>query len=345
MSSASRPGADLAETPEVWLREHPELASRLVFRHAAARFAELDPRIVFLEADLGGGADPFESRHPGRYFNLGICEATLVDVACGMARVGHVVIAHSFAPFGVMRACEQVRLGMAYGRANVKLVCDYGGVAGAFFGPTHHAVEDLAILRAMPGMTVVSPMDGLETVQATRAMLQHDGPVYLRLGRNRVTRHDVPRGPFELGRAQCLREGEDVGLLAHGEVGVAVALESARLLEARGVSARVLNVHTLKPLDEAAVLETAERTRLLVTVEEHNVLGGLGGAVCETVGAVGLGRRVVRVGLQDRYDATAGSHESLLAGHGLEGAQVAERVLSALPRPRMAAVGPVTRRS
>ncbi|RKG89981.1 hypothetical protein D7W82_05160 [Corallococcus sp. CA049B] len=344
MSASLAPAVDLAHSPEAWLAAHPELSSRLVFRHAAARFAQEDARVVFLEADLGGGGDPFEKRHPQRYFNLGICEATMLDMACGLAHGGHTVIAHSFAAFGVMRACEQVRLNLAYARANVKLVCDYGGVAGAFFGPTHHAIEDLAVLRAMPNLTVVSPADGLETVQATRAMLQHDGPVYLRLGRNRVTRLDIPRPPFELGRAALLREGDDVGLLAHGEVGVSVALDAAKLLEAQGVSARVLNVHTLKPLDEEAVRETAARTRLLVTVEEHNVLGGLGSAVCETVCSLDLQRRVLRVGLQDRYDSRAGSHEALLQGHGLEGGQVAERILGVLPRTPVFAVESATRR-
>ena len=345
MSAPSPVGADLSSAPEAWLRENPKLSNRQIFRHALARLADQEPRLVLLEADLGGGGDPFEARHTGRYLNLGICEATMLDVACGMAHLGHLVVAHTFAPFGVMRACEQVRLGMAYPRANVKLVCDYGGVSGAFFGPTHHAIEDLAILRAMPGMTVLSPADGLETILATRAMLEHDGPVYLRLGRNRVSRLEQPRVGFALGRALCFREGTDVGLIAHGEVGVSVALEAAERLEAQGVSARVVNMHTLKPLDEAAILETAERTRLLVTVEEHNILGGLGGAVCETVCAHGLGRRVLRVGIQDRYDPLAGSHESLLLGHGLDGAAVAERILDSLSRPHPVAPEPVARRN
>lgn len=330
MSETQTSGADLSAAPEAWLRENPKLSNRQIFRHALARFAEQDPRLVLLEADLGGGGDPFEARHEDRYFNLGICEATMLDMACGMAHVGHVVFAHTFAPFGAMRACEQVRLGMAYPRANVKLVCDYGGLSGAFFGPTHHAIEDLAILRAMPGMLVFSPADGLETILATRAMIDHAGPVYMRLGRNRVSRLEEPRGGFTLGRALCFREGSDVGLIAHGEVGVSVALEAAQRLEALGVSARVVNMHTLKPLDEVAVLETAERVRLLVTVEEHTILGGLGGAVCETVCSQGLGRRVLRIGIQDRYDLLAGSHESLLRGHGLDGAAVAERVLDSL---------------
>ncbi len=339
MSAAVGSGPDLATEPEAWLDAHPGLPNRQVFRHALARFADEDPRLVLLEGDLAGGGDPFAARHRERFFNLGICEATMLDVACGMAHGGHIVFAHTFAPFGAMRACESVRLGMAYPQANVKLVCDYGGVSGAFFGPTHHAIEDLAILRAMPGMTIVSPADGLETLLATRALIDFNGPVYLRLGRNRVSRLPLPREGFALGRALCLREGEDVGLIAHGEVGVAVALEAAQLLEARGVSARVVNMHTLKPLDEAAVLETAERTRLLVTVEEHNVLGGLGGAVCECVCEQGLGRRVVRVGIGDRYDRTAGSHELLLQGHGLDGGALAARLMDLLPSARATAVG------
>lgn len=345
MSDTPTRGADLSVAPEAWLHEHPGLSNRQIFRHAAARFADSDPRLVLLEADLAGGGDPFAARHRERFFNLGICEGTMLDMACAMSRLGHVVLAHTFAPFGAMRACEQLRLGMAYSRANVKLVCDYGGLAGAFFGPTHHAIEDLAITRAMPGLTVLSPADGLETLLATRAILELDGPVYMRLGRNRVSRLEGPRSSFEVGRAICLREGTDAGLIAHGEVGVAVALEAAQRLEDRGISARVVNMHTLKPLDEAAILETAERTRLLVTVEEHNVLGGLGGAVCETVCSHGLGRRVIRVGIQDRYDSTAGSHEFLLLGHGLDGATVAERVIHSLPHPRLMALAPAMGRT
>lgn len=337
MTPPKQGGADLAVAPEAWLEENPTLSNRQVFRHALARFADDDDSVVLLEADLAGGGDAFEARHPGRFINLGICEATMLDAACGMAAAGHKVFAHTFAAFGAMRACEQVRLGLAYGRANVKLVCDYGGLSGAFFGPTHHAIEDLAILRAMPGMTVVSPADALETVQAIRALVDFEGPVYLRLGRNRVSRLGVARPGFQLGRAMVLREGNDVGLVAHGEVGVAVALEAAGLLEAQGVSARVVNLHTLKPLDTAALQETAERTRLLVTVEEHSVIGGLGGAVCEAVCELGLGTRVLRVGIQDRYDATAGSHEELLKRHGIDGAALAEQVLHALPRPLRAA--------
>ena len=344
MSAVPQTGSDLATSPEMWLSENPTLSNRQVFRHALARLADLDPRIVLLEADLAGHADPFPVRHANRFFNLGICEATMVDIACGMARLGHVVFAHTFASFGVMRACEQVRHGMAYSQANVKLVCDYAGLAGAFFGATHHAIEDLAILRAMPGITILSPADGLETILATKAIACHDGPVYMRLGRNRVSRLQMRTG-FEIGRASCLREGSEVGIIAHGEVGVAIALSTARHLEDRGISSRVLNMHTLKPLDEAAIEETAERTRLLVTVEEHNVLGGLGGAVCEVVGSLGLGRRVVRLGLQDRYDSTAGSHEYLLLGHGLDGALAAQRIATLLPRPHLVTLTSSTRNS
>lgn len=338
MSAVTQSSYDLATAPEQWLAENPELSNRQVFRHALARFAELDPHIVLLEADLAGGADPFPARHANRFFNLGICEATMVDMACAMAKLGHIVFAHTFAPFGVMRACEQVRHGMAYGQANVKLVCDYGGVCGAFFGPTHHAIEDLAILRAMPGMTVLSPADALETIHATRAIAGHDGPVYLRLGRNRVSRLEIPRASFEIGRASCLKEGSEVGIIAHGEIGVAVALGAARRLEDQGVSACVINMHTLKPIDEAAIIRTAQRTRLLVTAEEHNILGGLGGAVCEVIGSLGLARRVLRLGLQDRYDELAGSHEYLLRGHGLDGEVAAQRIAAALQHPHLMAL-------
>ncbi|MCP3058257.1 hypothetical protein LXT21_05710 [Myxococcus sp. K38C18041901] len=343
MTSSTSSGADLLTAPSDWLAEQPGLSNRLVFRHALARLADQDERVVLLEADLAGGGDPYAARHPERFLNLGICEAAMLDIASGMAATGHVVFAHTFAPFGAMRACEQVRLGLAYARANVKLVCDYGGLSGAFFGPTHHAIEDLAILRAMPNMTVVSPADGLETIQATRAVLEMEGPVYLRLGRNRVTRLDVARPAFALGRAMCLREGSDVGIIAHGEVGVSMALDVAARLETQGISARVVNLHTLKPFDEEALLETAERTRLLVTVEEHSILGGLGGAVCESVASHGLGRRVVRAGIQDRYDSAAGTHESLLQRHGLEAGALVETILGALPRPRLAALAPSRR--
>lgn len=338
MSAFTQNNSDLVSAPEQWLAEHPDLSNRQIFREALARFADFDPRIVLLEADLAGNADPFPARHGNRFFNVGICEATMIDMACAMAKLGHIVFAHTFAAFGVMRACEQVRNGMAYGQANVKLVCDYGGLAGAFFGPTHHAIEDLAILRAMPGMTVLSPADGLETIHATRALVAHHGPVYMRLGRNRVSRLEIPRAPFEIGRASCLKEGSEVGIIAHGEVGVAVALRTAQHLEDKGFSVRVINLHTIKPVDETTIAETAQRTRLLVTIEEHNILGGLGGAVCEVVGSLGLARRVLRLGLQDRYDTVAGSHEYLLRGHGLDAEAAAQRIATLLPQPRLMAL-------
>jgi transketolase len=326
-----RPAPDLKDDPVGWLDANPELSNRQVARAALARFADEDPAVVLLEGDLGGGSDPFRERHPARYLNLGICEPTLIDVACGMSRIGWKVFAHTFASFGALRAAEQVRLGMAYHGCPVCLICDYGGLSGAFFGPSHHAIEDLALMRALPGLTIISPADGLETIEALRALIAHERPAYVRLGRNRVSRLPRPGREFVIGKGLWLRNGSDTLLIAHGEVPVAYAMETAELLEAAGVSAGVVNLHTLKPLDERLLEEEAARpVRLLATVEEHSIVGGVGAAICEVISRLRTPARVLRFGVQDRYDSCAGTQESLLAEHGLTPARMASRIVAAL---------------
>ncbi len=323
--------ADLVAEPVAWLEMHSKLSNRAIFRHALAEFAVVDKSIFLLECDLGGGSDPFSERHRGRFINLGICEQALIDVGCGMVRAGWNVFAHTFSAFGSFRAAESIRLGMAYQQIPLKLFCDYSGLSGAFFGATHHAIEDLAFLRALPGMTVVSPADGLETIALVQSLLEYGGPVYVRLGRNRISRLPVPADSFLIGRGRMLREGSDIALIGHGEIGVAIALEVAAILGTGGISCSVVNLHTLKPLDEGIIMSVAANAgALVVTIEEHSVIGGLGGAVAEVLSCTNVRSKVLRIGVQDRYEKLAGSHEVLLEAHGLDVKSVAVRILQEL---------------
>lgn len=310
-----------------WIAEHT-LSSRTACRLAQLELASEDDRLFSLEGDLGQYSVPFHRELPRRFLQLGIAEADLVGTAVGLALRGKVPFVNSFATFLALRACEQVRLDVAYHRANVKLVGYYAGVSGGAAGPTHHCLEDLAILRAMPNMTVVAPADSVETWKAVQAALAHAGPVYLRIGRAETPQVYFADYDFEIGRAVELAAGDDVALLATGNQMVAEAVAAAARLAAEGIGARVLNVHTVKPLDRAAVVAAAA-TGAVVTVEDHNVLGGLGGAVAEVL----AGERpvpVVRVGIPDRFCEVLGPYEEMVTHLGLDAAGIARAARRAL---------------
>jgi len=289
---------------------------RDAYRAALVALAARDERIVCLEADLGGQNNAFQQRFPDRYYNFGLAEANMVSAAAGLAATGLVPFLHTMASFVVARACEQVKLDIAYHRANVKIVASYGGVAGAAFGPTHHCTEDLAILRALPGMAVVNPADAVETVEALVAAATQDGPWYVRLGRDATpVVHRQPAG-FRLGRAGVLRTGTDVTVIASGQSPVPMALAAAARLAEEGVSAGVLNMSSIKPFDSAAVAAAVRDTGAAVTIEEHNIIGGLGSAVAEVVAEQGYGR-LVRVGVPDTFVDQGGTYLDLLAAYGV----------------------------
>lgn len=305
---------------------------RNAFIRALTEAAVADERIVFLTADLGFKLfDDFARRCPGRFFNVGVAEANMAGVAAGLALEGKKPFIYSIVPFATLRCFEQLRNDIAYHGADVTVVGVGGGFSYGQNGATHHALEDVALLRLLPGMTVVAPGDPAETEAAVRALARHRGPAYLRLGRAGEPAVHPGRVEIELGKALQLREGRDVALLATGNM-VATAARVAELLAARGLTCRVLSVHTVKPLDVEAVARAARETRLLATLEEHGLMGGLGSAVAEWLAESGSFVRLKRFGAQDRFAHECGDQAFHRREHGLTPPQIAQ-ALEALARP------------
>jgi transketolase len=325
-----------------WYAEHG-LSSRVTCRQAQLDLAHADERIFALDADLAVPAVPFPATFPERYVQLGICEANMLGVATGLALRGKVPFVNTFSAFVTFRACEQVRLDVAYHRANVKLVGAYAGISGGPAGPTHHCIEDIAVLRAMPNMVVLSPADALEAYKAVQAAAEHDGPVYVRVGRAETPAVYSRDYTFEIGKAVRLLPGDDVTIVATGPL-VHAAREASSSLRAAGISCGVLNVHTIKPLDREQLVAAALQTGALVTVEEHTVHGGLGTAVAEALLAVAP-VPIVRVGLGDRFCEFLGPYEDMLAAYGLDAAGVVEGVRRVLQLKERTSRAQLARRS
>jgi transketolase len=290
---------------------------------ALTAYGAQNPQVVVLDADAScsTGTQSFAAAYPARFFNVGIAEPGMVDTAVGLALAGKVVFASAFAAVLAYRALEQIRTCVAYNRANVKLLGGFAGVSDFKDGPTHHAVFDLAVMRAMPGMTVVNPADGEELTELIPLVGEYPGPVYVRVSRADIPPYSGRGAPLVIGRGRRLGEGRDLTLAVSG-VALHRVLRAREMLVERGVQARVLEFHTLKPLDEDLLLESAEVTGGIVAVEEHTVIGGLYGAICET-----LARKrptpVVPVGLQDTYARTAPDPESLWDYCGLRPEDIA----------------------
>lgn len=284
---------------------------RTAFFQTLVELAEYDKRIYLLVADIGFGVvEPFARRFPDRFLNVGVAEQNLTGIAAGVAMAGKVVFTYSIANFPILRCIEQVRNDVCYHKANVKIVSVGGGYSYGALGMTHHATEDLAILRALPEMAVVAPGDPLEVRAATRALVNHDGPCYLRLGRaGEPILHDSSV-EFQLGKAIQVRDGDAATLITTGAM-LQNAIQAADKLATRGIQARVLSMHTLKPLDEDAVLAAARETRCIVTVEEHSIIGGLGSAVAECLAESGLQVPFKRIGLPSAFSRNIGSQEYL----------------------------------
>ncbi len=308
------------------------IATRAAYGQTLAALGEEYPDLVVLDADLSGStmSKQFADAYPHRFFNVGIAEANMTGIAAGLATCGKRPFLHSFAMFAAGRAWEQVRNSIAYPRLNVKVVGSHGGLSVGEDGATHQCIEDYAIMRAIPGMAVVSPCDGPSMRLAVRALLDYDGPAYLRLGRLAVesVTDGIPGYRFELGRGFQLRDGTDVTVIATGMM-VQEALKAAQELEAEGIGVRVIDMHTIKPLDEEIVLKAARETGALVTSEEATVLGGLGSAVCECVAGSGLPVPVVRHGVQDVF-GRSGAARDVLAAYGLTADGIREAVGRAL---------------
>jgi len=289
--------------------------------------------LVVLTADLcsTSGLDRFRALYPDKLLNVGIAEQNLVGISAGLAKEGRLVFATTFATFAAMRSYEQVRLNMGYMGFNIKLVGLGSGFAMGMFGNTHYGIEDITLMRAIPGLCIISPADCTEVVKATEAIARTPGPVYLRLtgiaNNPIVNREDYP---FEIGKAIILKEGSDVAIIATGSM-VYHALEAAKILALQGISASVVNMHTIKPLDIGAIDATCTNSSLIVTVEEHSVIGGLGGAVAEYLCSRASAPRQLIIGMPDSFQK-AGDYSYLLEQNGLTGPQIAEKIVNSIGR-------------
>ena len=308
-----------------------KIATRGAYGEELVKLAEEYPELVVLDADLSSATmtKAFSKAYPERFFNMGIAEADMMGFAAGLAACGKKPFANSFAMFSAGRAWEQVRNSIAYPHLNVKCVGSHGGLSVGEDGATHQCVEDLALMSAIPGMVVVNPCDGPEMRRAVKALLDYDGPAYLRLGRMAVesVTDETPGYEFTLGKAAMLRDGADVTLAATGLM-VQRALAAAEMLAAKGVAARVLDIHTIKPLDTEAVLAAARETGCIVTSEEHSVIGGLGSAVA-SVCAENCPVPVVRHGVMDEF-GRSGKALEVLEAYGLTAEVMVEKAMQAL---------------
>ena len=308
-----------------------KIATRGAYGEELVALAEQYPELVVLDADLSSATmtKSFAAKYPERFFDMGIAEADMMGFAAGLAACGKKPFANSFAMFTAGRAWEQVRNSIAYPHLNVKCVGSHGGLSVGEDGATHQCIEDIALMSAIPGMMVVNPCDGPEMRKAVKALLDYDGPAYLRLGRMAVesVTDETPGYEFELGRAAMLRDGGDVTLIATGLM-VQRALAAADILAAGGISARVLDVHTIKPLDTEAVLAAARETGCIVTSEEHNVVGGLGSAVASFL-AENCPVPVVRHGVMDEF-GRSGKALEVLEYYGLTAEVMAEKAKRAI---------------
>ncbi len=308
-----------------------KIATRAAYGKALEELAAQEPNLVVLDADLSGSTmtKGFGAEHPDRFFDMGIAEANMVGVAAGLATCGKKPFVNSFAMFAAGRAWEQVRNSVAYPGLNVKVVGSHGGLSVGEDGATHQCIEDLAIMRAIPNMTVLCPCDGNEMKQTVKALLAYDGPAYLRLGRLAVeTVTDQVEGyEFQIGKGVLLRDGQDVTVVAVGMM-VQMALTAADILAEEGISVRVIDMHTIKPLDTEILLAAARDTGCIVTSEEANIVGGLGSAVSEYLTSV-CPVPVIRHGVEDEF-GRSGAAQKVLEAYHLTPAGIADKVRQAL---------------
>jgi transketolase len=305
---------------------------REAFGRALADYGEVNPDVVVLDADTASStlSKFFAERFPERFFNIGIAEPCMVDVAVGLALGGKIPFANAFAALIALRALEQVRTCVCYARTNVKLAASYAGLSDFKDGPTHHAITDIAIMRALPEMTVIVPADAVEVAKWVPLIAEYNGPVYLRISRAATLPVHNDTVALKMGQGITLRPGKDVTIIACGSM-VGRSLLAAEELAGEGIEARVIEMHTIKPLDVGLVVQAAEETGALVTAEEHSVIGGLGGAVAEALS----GQRptsLERVGIQDTFARTALDPDTLMDAYGLAVADIVAAAKRALAR-------------
>lgn len=300
------------------MSEIKKIATRESYGNALAELGSKYPQLVVLDADLAAATKTgiFKKAFPDRHIDCGIAECNMVGIAAGMAASGKIPFVSSFAMFAAGRAFEQVRNSVGYPKLNVKIGATHAGISVGEDGATHQCNEDIALMRTIPGMVVINPSDDVEAKKAVEAAILHDGPVYLRFGRLAVpVINDREDYEFQLGRGVVLREGSDLAIVATG-LCVSEALEAANKLKEDGVDAKVINIHTIKPLDEELIIAAAKETKKVVTVEEHSVIGGLGSAVCDTLSAKAPAK-VLKIGIQDTF-GESGPAVELVKKYGLD---------------------------
>ena len=291
-------------------------ATRAAYGHVLKTEVYKNPNVVVLEADLGNAtkSNAFKEVAPERYFNMGISEQDLIGTAAGFAAAGKIPLASTFAVFATGRAFEQVRNSVCYPKLNVKICATHAGLTVGADGGSHQAIEDISLMRTLPNMTVINPADAKEAEAAVLAAIDYQGPVYIRLGRAETKDIHDDSYHFEWGKAEVLRQGSDVSIFATG-IMTAKALDAAETLAKQGIQAEVINVHTIKPLDEETVIASAKKTGKVVTAEEHSIIGGLGSAVAEVL-ARQCPTKQAFVGVQDSF-GESGSPDDLLKKYGL----------------------------
>lgn len=309
-----------------------KIATRQAYGEALIELVEKNDKVVVLDADLANATQTCKvaKAHPEKFYNCGIAEANMVDIAAGMSTMGLIPYCSSFAMFAAGRAYEQIRNSIAYPHFNVKICATHAGVSVGEDGGSHQCIEDIALMRVIPGMTVICPADANEAKAATMAIAEMNGPVYMRLARlaTPVFEGDMVK-PFEIGKANVLREGKDVAIFATGLM-VSESLTAAEKLAKEGIDAAVINIHTIKPIDAACVTEWAEKCGKVITVEEHSVIGGLGEAVCAVVSEK-LPCVVRRIGVQDQFGHSGPANE-VLRDYGLSAENIVN-VIREMVRP------------
>lgn len=307
------------------------IATRDAYGEALAELGAINDKVVVLDADLSKSTktNDFKKVYPERFFNLGIAEQNLLGTAAGFAAAGKIPFASSFAVFAVGRAYDQIRNSIAYPNLNVKIAATHAGLTVGEDGGSHQMLEDIALMRAVPNMTVIVPADGVETKQVVMAAAEHQGPVYIRLGRPKVPVLLGDDYKFEIGKGVVLKEGTDVTLIGTG-IMVSKAMEAAELLAADGISAAVVNISTIKPLDNALITEMAQKTGAVVTAEEHNIYGGLGSAVAEVLVET-CPVPMARVGVEDKF-GESGLPDELLEKYGLTAANIAAKAKAVIAK-------------
>ncbi len=305
-------------------------ATRDAYGKALVELGGINDKIVVLDADLAAATKTgmFKKAYPDRFFDSGIAESNMMGVAAGLATTGYTVFASTFAMFAAGRAYEQVRNSIAYPHLNVKIGATHAGISVGEDGASHQCCEDIALMRVIPGMVIINPADDIEARAAVFAAAEYEGPVYMRFGRLAVPRIFDESYKFELGKAVTLREGSDVTIIATGLM-VNESIEAAKALADEGISAEVINIHTIKPLDKEAVIRSAAKTGAVVTAEEHSIIGGLGGAVAEALCESGKPVPVVRLGVNDVF-GRSGPAVELLHIYGLDAQNIVAKAKQAI---------------